>query len=157
MENLETVFLVRTHTDVSVCAIREVFLCWSKNWPAAGKEGGGTGWRERMKGRMEGSEMDTGGRAGTHPFLALSLPPSSPFPPFKPPLSPSLCLGNKRCPDTKHSALCLWDSAGRITVGRRKTLRSRQIPLLSSLTSCHFFSLRTYITRNVMVNDRIFW
>lgn len=101
--------------------------------------------------------MDTGGRAGTHPFLALSLPPISPFSPLKPLLSPSLCLSNKRCPDPKHSSLCLWDSAGRITVGRRKTLRSRQIPLLSSLTSCHFFSLFTYITQNVIVNDRIFW
>lgn len=47
-----------------------------------------------MKGRMEGSEMDTGGSAGTHPFLALSLPPISAFSPFK--LLPS-CLPFHLC------------------------------------------------------------
>lgn len=43
----DSVLSSNTHTDVSVCAIREVFLCWGKNWPAAGKEEGG---------RMEGED-----------------------------------------------------------------------------------------------------
>lgn len=47
--------------------------CWLEQGKDAEEEEGQDGG-ERMKRRMEGTAMDTGGWVGTHPFLALSLP-----------------------------------------------------------------------------------
>lgn len=127
-----------------------------------GRKGRGRMERERMKGRMERSEMDTGGRSGTHPFLALFLPPVSSSSPYKPLLShsafPTVCLSKKSDALIQSTVLCVCGNQpdGSLWEGGRR-YGDAKIPLLSSLTSCLFFFCLMYITLNVMVNDRIFW
>lgn len=106
---------------------------------AAGKkregQDGGRGWREGW--------WDLRWTLEAELALILSWPyfcPQFHPPPLLSPFSLPVRLSNRRCPDPKHSSLWLWDRAGQSGVGRRKTLRRRQIPLLSSVTSCHFLS-----------------
>jgi len=104
----------------------------------------------RTGGKMEGSEVDTGGRAGTRPFLALSLPPISVFSPLKPLLSSVISVTSD--PNT---VLCVCGTqldCGSLET--KRTLLSCQIPLLSHLTSCRFLPPCMCISKSVMIDDR---